>query len=129
MRDPGNAGWAFDSIGTTWLNASAWPEAMRSVAGFVVSTEHGRILDDLLQVLALGAYRRHDDAHAGLIDFGNALDGRGRRHQEGRPQADNHWPKIEGCGAILGDADERHVDLAALECLDHVRRIVDRHQL
>src|SRR5690349_15348922 len=78
---------------------------------------------------AFGAPCRHDDADAALIDFGNALDRRGRRHQECRPQADQHRPEIEGRGAILGDADERHVDLAALEQLDHVRRIADRYDL
>ena len=51
-----------------------------------------------------------------------------RGHQERRPQPDHHRPEIEGRGAILGDADERHVDLAALERVDHVRRIADRHQ-
>ena len=123
---------ALASIGTTWLNASAWPEAIRSVAGFVVSTgilDHGRVLDDLLQVLALGASCWHDDAYAGLIDFGKLLIGGGRRHQERRPHADQHWPEIEGCGTILSDAYERHVDLAALEQLDRVRRIVDRYDL
>jgi hypothetical protein len=87
----------------------------------------GRVLDVVLQPQPIGRPRRHGDAHAFIVDVGDRLQGRARRHHVGRLDLDiGRGEGHHRCALWLG-ADQADVPDVLARLVGELAGRLERH--